>query len=617
MKNRILVQISDTKRFKTIHFMNSSFNPIYRIVFLFLAVLCTQAVMAQEEEESTIGTEVVNVVKAYTPTIRDAFKVKATPSINDSITTAKKKVTYSIFSVPVASTFTPAKGKAAKVKKIKKAKLYDNYATLGFGNFTSVLAEFYSNFQLSRTEDLGVFLNHNSSQGGIEGTVVDDFFYDTRLNVNYGARERDLTWRADIDAKHQVYNWYGIPEELQNVTGPADAPLFNEDFDVTHSYFTAGVNGSISFKESFFKGAKGTLRYFGDSEASSELRAFVSPTVEFPIAGELITTKITADYLSGSFENTIENNFENSGEAINYGFFNAGINPSLVILRDDLEVNLGVAAFVSLNTEQSDMDIFLYPKINASYRVVGDYFIAYAGLEGDLSQNNYHDFAQENPFISPTLFIQPTDKQYDGFLGAKGKFSEAVSYNIRAGYTSESNKALFRHNPYSQNGNFTGGTGYSNGNSFNIVYDDVTTIGAFAELNFDVNANFKMKINGHYYNYSSDNELEAWNLPELQASLFADYQITEQWFAGVNLFFTGERQDLIFSTAPGDILIAPTTAVLDSYFDANAHLGYRFNDRLSAFARVNNILNSDYQKWLNYQVQGLQAMVGATYKFDF
>lgn len=594
--------------------MNKTINQLYKLGITALVLIFAQAGYAQEEEESTIGTEVVNVVKPYTPTIRDAFKVKATPALNDSITTAKKKVTYSIFSVPVASTFTPAKGKAAVVKKAKKEKLYDNYATIGFGSFTSVLAEFYSNFQISRTEDFGVFLNHNSSQGGIDGTVVDDFFYDSRLNLNYGARERDLAWRVDLDAKHQVYNWYGIPEELKALPGLADAPLFNSDFDVSHSFLTAGLNGSVSLKDSFFKDASALLRYFGDNQDSSELRAVIAPTVEFPIAGELITTKITADYVSGSFANQFGST---EGTEIAYSFLNAGISPSLVILRDDLEVKLGVEAVVSLDTEQSATDIFMYPKISASYRVASDYFIAYAGLEGGLQQNNYHDFAQENPFISPILLIQPTDRQYDGFLGAKGKLSEAVSYNLRASYTSESNRALFQHNPYSQSGNGFGNNGYSNGNSFNITYDDIETIGVFAELNFDVNANFKMKLNGQFNSYTTDVQQEAWNLPDLQASVFADYQITEQWFAGLNLFFTGERKDIIFSQDPVDILTLPTIVTLDSFLDANAHLGYRFNDRLSAFARVNNILDSNYERWLNYEVQGLQGMVGATYKFDF
>ncbi|WP_035337529.1 TonB-dependent receptor [Dokdonia sp. PRO95] len=592
--------------------MNRSFNTLYNIGLVAFAMLFVQVVTAQEEE-STIGTEVVNVVKAYTPTISDAFKVKATPALNDSITTAKKKVTYSIFSVPVASTFTPAKGKAAVVKKTKKEKLYDNYATVGFGSYTSVLAELYSNFQISRTEDFGIFLNHNSSQGGIDGTVVDDYFYDSRLNLSYGARERDMTWRADLDAKHQVYNWYGIPEELKTINGTGNTPLFNEDFDVSHSFLTAGLNGSVSLQDSFFKKANATLRYFGDDQDSGELRAVVAPTFEFPIAGELITTKVTADYVSGSFDNA----FDTVDTEINYSFLNAGINPSLVILRDDLEVTLGVEAMVSLDTEASETDFFVYPKITASYRVAGDYFIAYAGLEGGLQQNNYHDFAQENPFISPTLTIKPTDKQYDGYLGMKGKLSEALSYNLRASYTAESDKALFIHNPYSQSGNGFGANGYANGNSFSIAYDDINTVGVFAEFNFDVNANLKMKVNGQYNTYDTDSQQEAWNLPDLQASVFADYQITEKWFAGVNLFFVGERSDLVSSNDPADLLVTNTIQTLDSYFDANAHVGYRFNNRLSAFARVNNILDSNYEKWLNYEVQGLQGMVGATYKFDF
>jgi len=585
----------------------------YKILFIltFLGGICQ--VQAQEKEETekeeNLGTEVVNVVKPYTPTISDAFKVKATPKLNDSVNTTKKKVTYSIFSAPVASTFTPAKGKAAAVKKAPKLKLYDNYATLGFGSFTSVLAEFYSNFQISRTEDFGVFLNHNSSQGGIDNVLVDDFFYDTRLNLNYGARERDFSWRTDLDVQHQVFNWYGILPTILDVAGPADGPILNEDFDVTHSYITGAVNGSVAFKDAIFKEAKATIRYLTDSESSNELRAIIKPTIEFPIAGENITTAFTADYVNGSFAN----DFSTILEASNHSILNVGVHPSLVILRDDLTVNLGVAGFVNLDSENSETDFFVYPRITASYRVVGDYFIAYGGLEGNLKQNSYYDFVQENPFVAPSLAITPTDQQYDGYLGMKGKLSNNVSYNLRASYASESNKALFLFNPAVVSSQVA----FLNGNSFNVVYDDVETLGVFGELNFDVNSNFKMKVNAQFNSYTTDNQTEAWNLPELKASLFGDYQITQEWFAGVNLFFVGERQDLLFANDPNDILAQPQIATLESYIDANAHVGYRFNDRLSAFGRVNNILNSDYQKWLNYEVQGLQGMIGATYRFDF
>jgi outer membrane receptor protein involved in Fe transport len=82
------------------------------------------------------------------------------------------------------------------------------------------------------------------------------------------------------------------------------------------------------------------------------------------------------------------------------------------------------------------------------------------------------------------------------------------------------------------------------------------------------------------------------------------------------VFFVGDRKDQKLNT---DIvyIVAPSPITLDSYFDVNAHVGFKYNDRLSAFLRANNIANQAYQKWLNYPVQGFQVVLGANYKFDF
>ncbi len=585
---------------------------IYKIsCFCLCLASASWSVTAQEEQD--LGTEVVNVVKPYTPTISDAFKVKATPVLSDSVNTSKKKVTYGIFSVPVASTFTPAKGKAANVKKARRVKLYDNYATLGFGSYTSVLAEVYSNIQISRTENFGVFLNHNSSQGNIEGVRADDYFYDSRLNINYGARERDLSWRTDLDLKHQIFNWYGV-DALFLGDAQTQPALDFQNFDPSHTFFTAAANGSLTLKDAaVFKEGKATLRYFGDSESNNELRFIATPTLEFPVSNELITTNITLDYLSNTFDAA-----NTGGEELKNSHLNIGVAPSLVILRDDLTVNIGVAGFVNLDTENSNTNIFVYPQLTASYRVAGEYFIAYAGLEGSLQQNSYYDFAQENPFLTPAQTVVPTDRQYDGYLGMKGKLSNSASYNLRASYKAENNRALFRLQ------NFTTPSGmiaaqqpaFLFGNAFEVRYDDINTFSVFGELNFDVSNNFKMRLNGQFNTYTTDVESEAWNLPDLTASVYGDYQISEHWFAGVNLFFVGERKDQRGVIDPLGIF-EETTLTLDSYFDANAHVGYRLSDRLSAFARVNNIFGTNYEKWINYPVQGIQGLVGATYKFDF
>ncbi|MBT8272606.1 MAG: TonB-dependent receptor, partial [Bacteroidia bacterium] len=149
------------------------------------------------------------------------------------------------------------------------------------------------------------------------------------------------------------------------------------------------------------------------------------------------------------------------------------------------------------------------------------------------------------------------------------------------------------------------------------VYDDVTTFGVFGEIKVDVNRNFTMGIKAEYFNYSTEDEAEAWNLPDFNASLFMDVQIDEHWFAGANLYYVGERMDQSEIIDPLLVVNPPMTVVLESYFDANAHIGYRINDRWTAYAKANNIANQDYKRWLNYPVQGIQFLAGATYKFDF
>ena len=151
----------------------------------------------QERTKDTIDDQVVNVVKPYTPAISDAFKIRDTPKLNDSNTVKKKDVKYNIFSIPVASTFTPAKGKAATVDKAKAVKLFDNYASLGVGSYTTILGEVYLNHELSSGENVGGYFSHHSSAGGIEGLLLDDDFTKTNLNVHYSQKLRDFSWKVD------------------------------------------------------------------------------------------------------------------------------------------------------------------------------------------------------------------------------------------------------------------------------------------------------------------------------------------------------------------------------------------------------------------------------------
>ena len=56
----------------------------------------TIALYGQEEEGEGLATQQVTVIKSYNPSLSEAFQIKTTPVIPDSIATKKLKVSYDV-----------------------------------------------------------------------------------------------------------------------------------------------------------------------------------------------------------------------------------------------------------------------------------------------------------------------------------------------------------------------------------------------------------------------------------------------------------------------------------------------------------------------------------------
>ena len=571
---------------------------------LVIILLAFHFSFAQKKDEN-IGTEVVNVVKPYTPTISDAFKVKEIPSLEDAENSKKEDIKYNFFSFPVASTFVPIKGRAANIDKSQAEKLYKNFANLGLGNYTSLNAELFVTDNISDHEYIGGMFRHLSSQGGIKDVVLNNGFDKTSIDLTYGNQLQNLTWISDLGFQNQMYNWYGIPDNFTQTTIDRINPK--------HSFNNFYIGTNLSLTDSFFKDASLKYNRFWDANGSVENRFYVKPSFEFDLLRQKIKTNLIVDYLGGSFEK----NFLGTN-SIKYGFTNFGIHPSIVVNKNDWAINLGASVFYSADNQNSSSKVFVYPQVNASVKVVGDFMIFYTGVEGSLDQNSYRDFSNENPFVSPTLAIAPTDKQFDLFAGLKGKLSNNMSYTMRGSVQNEKNKSLFKSNEFNM---FAANTeSYQFGNSFGVVYDDIRTVSLFGELKADFSKNVTIGFNGSYSRFFTTNQEEAWNLPTLKLEASMNVNITKKWFAGANVFYVGERKDIVYIQSMITIFppaYYPETINIKGFFDANLNIGYNHNDRLTGFLKFNNIANQSYQKWFNYPVQALQVVLGASYKFDF
>ncbi len=580
-----------------------------------LALCASQFALAQKKQEK-MRTEEVNVVKSYTPTISDAFKIKETPSLNEEGTTPKENVKYSIFSFPVASTFTPSKGGADGVEKEESKRFYKSYATFGGGNYGTLNTELFVTQDLNSEEYVAGMFRHLSSQGGISGVDLDNSFYDTSLDVTYGAEAKELSWNVNLGYQNQIYNWYGLPTAFMNLLLPTTKNILVNSIDPKQSYNTIALDSKIEFNESILEAASFRFAHFSDAFGSSENRFYAKPSFKFNAFGKEIKINAIVDYLGGQ----LDKNFTRTNlNTLEYRFTNFGVSPSYELEKDDWTIRLGLGMYYSLGAKSSTNKLYLYPQVSASHKIVGDLMIFYAGAEGGLDQNSYLNFVDQNPFLSPTFPINPTDRKYDVFAGLKGKLATSISYNLSGSFSNENNKALFKSTDFSSD---FSNPPYGFGNSFQIVYDNVKTVRFFGELKADISESLSFGTNGTLSLFNTSTQAEAWNLPALQLNANVDYTINSKWFAGADVFFVGSRKDLQINRDRAYIQIYPPvysdfSTTLKSYIDLNAHVGYKHSDRLTAFLRANNLLNQNYQRWLNFPVQGFQVVLGANYKFDF
>lgn len=577
-----------------------------KIQHILLTLLVAGSLSAQKKDEN-IGTEVVNVVKPYTPTISDAFKVKENPPLEDEDNTKKETITYSIYSFPVASTFVPSKGKAANVDKEQQQRLYRNYVTGGVGSFLNILGELYVTQDVNDTDYAAGMFKHLSSFSDVKESKLDSKFSNTSLDLTYGSRKKDYSWNADLGYQLQRQFWYGLPDEFGQALTPAEINQAIGHIDQMQSYHNFSLGGKLKFKESILNGIDLKYNRFWDAYKSAENRLILQPTLNFDMLNKHITTEFTVDHLSGSFDQDYL--------GAKYSYTNLGVYPSFGMKKDAWSFSIGAALFYGIDSEQSKSELFFYPRANATLKIVDQYMMFYAGIDGGLEQNSYRNFTRENLFVSPTLVVAPTDRQYEVYAGLRGKLASNISYNVKGALLNEKNKPLFVANNFSDIPIYK--EMYQYGNSFGVSYDLVRTLRLFGELRAEFTKNISAGVSGTFNQYTMDYEAEPWNLPQIELAANLDVNITSKWYAGAKVFFVGDRKDRqvnldIISIAPID-----GTKTVKAYFDANAHVGYKYSDRLTGFLRLNNLGNQAYQRWLNYPVQSFQILLGVNYKFDF
>lgn len=99
--------------------------------------------------------------------------------------------------------------------------------------------------------------------------------------------------------------------------------------------------------------------------------------------------------------------------------------------------------------------------------------------------------------------------------------------------------------------------------------------------------------------------------PKFMADLSVDWRPAPDWTLGISAGYTDERKDVFYSGDLGPFGAQDRTAV-DGYLLADLNAGYRVSDMLWLGARVENLLNSNYEEILGYRTRGRGYFLKAT-----
>ncbi len=583
-------------------------------ILSFICFCTVVGIAAQDhsKKKDTIKTEVVEIETRYNPKIADANKIVKKPTIKILEKSKRKKLVYSIFSAPVASTFVPKTGVVKGIDVGVKERIFNNFVALGYGNYASPYTEMYFHYNSKFENDFGLHLKYSGSQENLRNSVLNSTFSNIETTVFYSQNERFYKWKTYLSAKQNSYNWYGLPD-LNFST------LAIGQIEEQQNYNQFNLGGEISFEDSKIEIVKFDLQYFTDAWNSSELYADGSAIFKFPVDflfrnSNEISISTQMEYLRGRFQQSYS-----SDAPLDHHFLTLNASPRYKFKWGAIAIDLGTKLFLSFDIENDLQHFLVYPDVNVQFPIVKDFVSVYGGISGGLTTNNFASFTEQNPYVSPTLFMTQTNQKYHAFGGIKALATNDLSVHLGISRKNEEDKPLFIRNNSKSDGattslNGSDLKGFEYGNSFSVIYDDVITMTFAGELAYEASKYLSVSTSLRYHVFDTRNSAEAWNLPNTEASILAKFK-KKNWYGSASINYFGDRKDALYSGIyPSNTIGIQTIA---GFVDANLNGGYHFNDQFTVFVKINNFINGKYQQFANFDVQRFQAILGLSYKFDF
>ena len=522
----------------------------------------------------TAAPKTVTITSAFKPFLKDAAKVNftaATPVIDSS----KIPVAYSIPSQNLFFVYQPVSIKPLGLA-IDSGYLWENdhYIKIGAGNFSSYYGEAAFSFGDGKTSITNVRGKFLTSTGNLPAQQAAKWRIDV-LSVFNTKSGHEWTTHPFYQSSTQYF--YGYE--------PATLPYTKES--LLQRFITVGAEVGMQNKKANAYGITyhpqiSFARFFDNREAHENTFLIKAPISKSFGKIYSFDLGLTADMSTTTFPL-----IPNSLKIQNNLYW---LDPSVQIKTAGFKVNVG------MRPSWDNKQFSLLPNLSAEARIADLNIILEAGWTGSFQKNTYRSLAGFNPWIgTPISFLNTKiNEQYAGIKGTKGNH---FTYQFRAAFQKLTNQPLFVNDGV-------------DGKSFRVLFEpEMNALRLHGEIGYTEQETISFTAGATFNEYSSlQKNQKAWGLLPIEATASLKWKVLKDLQVKADAFiWDGAAYPFVGTT------ISP----LKGKAAADLNLGAEFTvlPKLNLWIQMNNVLNSKYQRWNQYQVLGFNVLGGVVYSF--
>lgn len=549
--------------------------------------LNAQEVKPPEKTEKTVSEE-IEIIRPYKPVLAEAVKLRRSPDL-DNIKTYKARFNYILTDRKLELNTDIQKLQAQQLANELEAILLNNYVKGGVGNLGTLLAEAYIGMGKDPALQTGVFFRHLSQQGklnkqnentqqlsafgrsiGEKATLNGRINYQRHGLYFYGIDEANPT--LNPNPEKQAFNFFELEGEVINKFTPDENALS----------YAAKINGYLLNDKYSAKENAITLTGYLNKRISS-FNLGLAASAEFGKTKDVNTA--------------VSNNL-------------LRLNPYIKLQAGGVKIIAGINLAQEFGTVSNTR---IFPAVTADFTLIPDFLQVFGELKGDVNRNTLKNLTDENPFLNHNILIKNSIEKLSISGGVKGTGGPGFGYKARFYSKEITDMPLFVNN-------------FGAFNKFDVIYDFGKTkiLGLEGELTVQVSDNLKWTGKLNMEDYKAGEEKESYFKPQLRLSSNFMFTLNKKLTFDASVVMQDDSKAKVFlsNTQNPDGTYPPipdftkeNIVNVKGFVDLGVGATYKINSKFSAFAKANNILNTNYSKYLYYRVNGFNIFGGLTYSF--